>query len=103
MLEGVGRGGRCAPPRRTRVKGHQMRRTTTMTVVTCMMRSAFVLDSGTPFMLLNQKYTVTATLKNTANQFGFVRQLWCSAALISFSSEPRYRPALTTLIGPVRT
>jgi hypothetical protein len=45
---------------------------------------------------------VTATLKNTANQLALVRQVRCSAWLRSFNSAPRYSPALTTLMGPVR-
>ena len=66
MLEGVGSGGKVAPPRMTSVSGHQISRITTMTVVICMMRRALVLDSGTPLMFDHQKYTVTMTLKNTA-------------------------------------
>ena len=73
-----------------------------MTVVICMMRRALVLDSGTPLMFDHQKYPVTMTLKNTAKELGFVRQVWWKASLSSFSRRPRYRPALTTLMGPVR-
>src|SRR5207248_8959620 len=42
---------------RSSVNGHQMSRIATMTVVICMMRRALPLDSGTPLMLLHQKYT----------------------------------------------
>src|SRR5581483_4306296 len=55
MFDGVGGGGRGAPPRRTSVSGHQIRRITTITVVICMMRRALVLDSGTPLMFDHQK------------------------------------------------
>jgi len=55
-----------APPRITSVSGHQIRRITNMSVVICMMRRAFVLDSGTPLIFDHQKYPVTMTLKNTA-------------------------------------
>src|SRR5689334_21487423 len=72
-FDGVGGGGSCAPPLRASVKGHQTSKTTTMTVVICIMRRAFPLDSGTPLILLHQKYTVTALAKNTENQFGSVR------------------------------
>ena len=92
MLEGVGSGGKGAPPRMTRVRGHQIRRITTITVVICMIRSALVLDSGTPLMFDHQKYTVTTTLKNTANELGLVLQVWCSAAENSFSRPPDTAP-----------
>ena len=101
-LDGVGAGGSCVPPLNASVNGHQMSRITTITVVICIMRRALPLDSGTPLILLHQKYTVTATLKKTENQFGFVRQVWWAVSLTSFSSLPRYCPAATTLIGPVR-
>ena len=37
--------------------------TTTITVVTYMIRSAFSLDSGMPLMFSHQKYSVTTTAK----------------------------------------
>src|SRR5438309_1619871 len=101
-LEGMGAGGSWTLPLNASVNGHQMSRITTMTVVICIIRRALPLDSGTPLILLHQKYAVTATLKKTENQFGSVRQVWCAVSLTSFSSLPRYCPAATTLIGPVR-
>src|SRR5204862_4952499 len=83
---GVGRGGSCADPRSSSVRGHQMSRITTITVVICMIRRALPLDSGTPLILLHQKYAVTAMLKNTENQFGSVRQVWWAVSLTSLSS-----------------
>ena len=41
----VGAGGICAAPCIRMVSGHQIRKTTTITVVICMMRSALPLDS----------------------------------------------------------
>ena len=41
------------------VTRHQTIRITTITVVICMMRSAFSLDSWMPMMFLRQKYSVT--------------------------------------------
>src|SRR5689334_12574952 len=75
-LEGVGGGGSWAPPLVSSVRGHHIRRITTITVVICIMRRALPLDSGTPLILPHQKYAVTATLKKTENAFGSVRQLW---------------------------
>src|SRR5690348_2432215 len=69
-FDAIGSGGICASPRSNRVRGAQISRTTTMTVVICIMRSALVLDSGTPLMLLHQKYMVTATLKKTEKVLG---------------------------------
>src|SRR4029453_15521500 len=66
-LDGVGGGGICAGPRTAREMPHQTRKITTITVVTCMMRKAFELDSCSPLMLYHQKYNVTATPKKTAN------------------------------------
>ena len=48
------------------VMPHQTRNMTTMTVVTCMIRKAFVLDSCSPLMLYHQKYNVTPMPKKTA-------------------------------------
>src|SRR4051794_17696592 len=67
---GTGAGGSVALPRNSSVSGHQISRITTITVVICMIRNALLLDSGTPLMLPHQKYTVTATLKNTENKLG---------------------------------
>ncbi len=50
----VGSGGRCAPRTQT-VRMHQAIITTTITVVTYMIRSAFPLDSGIPLMFSHQK------------------------------------------------
>src|SRR5437764_2131737 len=63
-FDGVGGGGSWAFPRTSRVSGHQISKMTTITVVICMIRRALLLDSGTPLILLHQKYTVTAILKN---------------------------------------
>ncbi len=39
---------------------------TTITVVSCIMRSAFWLDSGIPLMFSHQKYSVTKIAKDAA-------------------------------------
>src|SRR5439155_21621700 len=101
-LEGVGAGGTCAGPRTASVKPHQTRKITTMTVVICMMCSAFVLDSCRPLMLYHQKYSVTRIAKKTANELGDIRNSRFSNWLVSLASRPRYWPALTLLIGPVK-
>src|SRR5262245_16271783 len=54
-LAGVGKGGICAGPLVNNVTAHQIRKITIMTVMTCMMRSAFVLDSWIPLMFAHQK------------------------------------------------
>src|SRR5574341_984931 len=69
-LDGVGGGGTLMFPRTSRLIGHHTNSATTMTVVICMMRRAFVLDPGMPLILLHQKYAVTATAKNTAKASG---------------------------------
>src|SRR5579862_2764634 len=86
---GVGAGGNCTWPRSNSVTGAHINRITSITVVICIIRSAFVLDSGTPLMLLHQKYTVTTMLKNTENHAGSVRHVWCRASLRSLSRRPR--------------
>src|SRR5215467_3109023 len=67
MLRGNGAGGVWAGPRINSVSVHHTRKITTITVVSCMIRKAFVLDSCKPLMLLHQKYIVTKTAKKTAN------------------------------------
>src|ERR1035438_7664878 len=49
---------------------HQTIRITTITVVICMMRRAFSLDSWMPMIFLRQKYTVTAAAKTAAKYGG---------------------------------
>ena len=66
-LCGNGAGGISTLPRIRIVIGHQIRNATTMIVVTCMMRSAFPLDSWIPLMLFHQKYNVTA-IPNSAEK-----------------------------------
>src|SRR5215467_2021367 len=75
---GVGGGGFWARPCVASVIRHQTRNITTMTVVTCMMRKAFVLDSCSPLMLYHQKYSVTPMPKNIANCSGDKRNENCS-------------------------
>ena len=45
QILGSGAGGICAGPCNSSVSGHQIRKITTITVVICMIRSAFPLDS----------------------------------------------------------
>ena len=101
--DGVGGGGICAGPRISKVIVHQTRKTTTINVVSCIMRSALLLDSCRPLMLYHQKYSVTTIAKKTANCSGDNRNDRCSRSLASFARRPRYWPALTLLIGPVKT
>src|SRR5437879_13164349 len=61
--DGVGGGGICAGPRNSKVIVHQTRKITTINVVSCIMRSALVLDSCRPLMLYHQKYSVTTIAK----------------------------------------
>ena len=54
-LAATGAGGNGAPPRSRSVRADQATSITTMTVVICMMRSAWPLDSWMPRVLLRQK------------------------------------------------
>ncbi len=54
MLRSVGGGGRW-PPRSIKVAAAHARRITTITVVTCMIRSASLLDSRSPCVFRHQK------------------------------------------------
>ena len=76
--------------------------TTTITVVTYMMRSAFSLDSGMPLMFSHQKYTVTITAKTAAVEIHRKHKLNVRSGNSSFRKPTRYSPAETPLIGPVR-
>ena len=52
----TGAGGICAgPPLISSVSGHQIRKITIITVVICMIRSAFPLDSCMPLRFSHQK------------------------------------------------
>jgi hypothetical protein len=56
---GTGAGGKCPqPPRMNNVSGAQIKMIPTITVVTCMIRSALPLDSCTPLRFSYQKYSV---------------------------------------------
>ena len=65
-LSGVGAGGNGAPPRIRIVIPHQSNMQTTITVVTCIIRSACPDDSWIPRVFERQNHPVTATAKNTA-------------------------------------
>src|SRR5690606_3334515 len=75
----------------------------TITVMICMTRKAFPEDSWIPLIFDRQKYAVTTNPKNMAKRLGSIWYGWCKSSKISFSSRPRYCPADTELIGPVRT
>ena len=60
-----------------------------MTVVTCMMRSALVLDSGIPFMFSHQKYSVTAIAKKTEKISGGICIPNLVAAVASLNQPPQ--------------
>ena len=98
----MGSGGKWAFPRSNSVSGHQISRATTITVVICMILSAFPLDSWIPLVLLHQKYPVTTTPKTAAKEFGSRGRIDAAVREISLRRRPRYWPALTTLMGPVR-
>ena len=67
---------------------HQTIRITTITVVICMMRSAFSLDSWMPMIFLRQKYTVTAAAKTAAKYGG----LTCRLGIPSRGAASLIRP-----------
>src|SRR5206468_12773932 len=68
--DGAGGGGICAGLRTASVRQHQTRKITTMTVVTCMMRIALVLDSCNALMLYHHNYSIARIAKKTSNSFG---------------------------------
>jgi GTPase SAR1 family protein len=86
----------------SRAHRHQIISRIAKTVVTCMMRRAWPLESCTPLMFSRQKYSVNRTATPTENRFSSMRKSWLSSSLISLISAPRYCPALTPLMGPVR-
>ncbi len=103
MFFGTGSGGSCALPCSSRVMGHQIRKATTMTVVICMMRSALPLDSWMPRDVAapevgRDQHAESGGEKVRRN----ARRNVAGHLANSFSRWPRYSPALTTLMGPVR-
>src|SRR5436309_2738312 len=74
-LARMGAGGDWAGPWSRSVRGHQMRKITTMTVVICIMRRALPLDSWMPLTLLRQKYRVTMTPKKAEKRLGGILRL----------------------------
>src|SRR5439155_1764308 len=61
------------------------------------------IDLRQRFKTAHRKYRVTTIAKKTANCSGDNRNERCSSSLASFARRPRYWPALTLLIGPVKT
>ena len=55
-----------------------------------------------PLVLFHQKYTVAMAPKMAAKPLGETRIPLCPISLTSLSSRPRYCPAVTMLMGPVR-
>ena len=102
MLRGSGAGGSC-PPRWRTVKKHHTINTTTITVVTFMIRSASSLDSWIPRVLRRQKYSVTTMATAAAVAPDGSRMAEPLRASTSFTRPAMYCPADTPLIGPVRT
>src|SRR6267154_5850006 len=99
MFRGTGAGGRLAP-RTSSVYAHHEISAITITVVNCMIQSAFWLDSWMPFVFCHQKYSVAMIAKIVAVALAFNTIFRCMNENSSFSTPTRYLPAATPLIGP---
>jgi hypothetical protein len=64
--------------------------------------NALELDSGIPLIFSHQKYMVTIIAKTTAKLSGGIWKPESSEELASLISLPRYCPAQTLLMGPVK-
>src|SRR5208283_4927938 len=97
--DGMGGNAGC---RISTVYTHQLIRITTITVVICMMRMAFWLDSCTPLMLYHQKKSVHMTAKHAAPIPGAMCSPRWMYSEVSLMRPTMYCPADTPLMGPVR-
>jgi hypothetical protein len=89
MFRATGAGGRCAPLTSS-VYPHHPISTRIINVVSCMIQSAFSLDSVIPLIFSHQKYRV-ATMANISATVLLPKTMWrCPNASISFSNPARY-------------